>query len=668
MKPRIVWMSLFAVLLIPRLAHSAESGNTVVKPTSPTTEILTVVPTNMQIGSKGWVSAISADNRYAAIAYEAATGSPERVVVTELATGKLLLDEKFPNHIISIAISPGAQWLAVNDSGNIYNTKSQLLHIPTRRIAALPFNVRDMKFSPDGTHLAIGDMASGVVVLDCKSGRNIGQFQVGNIRNGPWVNRLTFSPDGKKLFADVGNGDIYRLNADTLQQLGDAWLGMGAYQIAFSPDSRRLAVARKFHDSVQIVMLDAETGILLNSPASVRGDDQIQAMTFTPDGHYLFTISEKGIVALWDGTIGEMVGQKNLSQPYLVYPHFSQDAKHLYAFEVGKSWDISIATVAPQQPRGTPRATAQVALPTRSNFEKFDATLESAVFNSDSGLLVIGAWWNLIFVKGKETWPSNEVIKPAREQGEGPTAIVSVAISRDGRRATAAPDYAAMVVCDVATGNLVSLVSDSVEYSHEYGRPHTFMPDGTLAIPWKHGIRIVDAAKGSTLRRLKYQFDGNISVVAAGTTKPWLAVGTSNGSLFLARTDTSNAPVVMQQIHKGAVTTAVFSPHDSLVAAGGADGNIRLFETATGNPASAVWAAHADAVTSISFSSDGKYLASGSADGTVRVWNVSTGQPVTYALAGHSEPVLAVMFDASTGQLSSVGHDSILRRWTIPTK
>jgi WD40 repeat protein len=616
------------------------------------TNMLTVVPS---------VEKITDEKRYAGII------SGKSIVVKELATGKVLLEEKLTYNILYFAISSDGEWLAVSGQGG-----GQLMNIPTKKvIVSLPSYATVMEFSPDGTRLAVN--SSGASVLDCKTGRIIGQFQMSDFRNGLVFTSFTFSPDGKKIFAVVQKGDIYRLNADTFQPLGDAWLGMGAYQIAFSPDSRRLAVARQLDDSAQVVMLDAETGTLLNNPASAHIDDRVQAMTFTPNGRYVLTAGSRGSVTLWDGATGKSCGQTFVSKPFEENLSFSQDVNRLYALGSGQSWDISIATVAPQQTQGAPKATVQVALPTGINSRNITAEThfgpESAVFKSDSGLLVIGTMWRLLFVNGEETRTSTDiVIKQEPGEGAGPTAIVSVAISRNGRRATAAPDYAAMFVYDVATGNQVSIVSDSVEFADEYGRPHTFMPDGTLAIPWKHGIRIVNAEKGNTLRRIKYKFDGNIAVVAAGTAKPWLAVGTSNGSLLLARTDTSNAPVVMQQIHKGAVTTAVFSPDDSVVATGGADGSIRLFEAATGKPASAVWAAHADAVTSINFSSDGKYLVSGSADGTVRVWNVSTGQPITDSLAGHSERVLAVMFDASSGQVLSFGHDGILRRWTILTK
>lgn len=183
-------MSLFAVLLIPCLAHSAESEIAVVKSTSFATEILTVVPA---------VGKITDENRYAG------SISGKSIVIKELATGKVLLKEELTYNILSFAISMGGEWLALSGQGG-----GQLMHIPTNKVVvSLPSYARDMKFSPDGTRLAVSKGSSGAIIVDCRTGRNLGQFQGGDVRLGPVVGSVTFSPDGEKLFALVDNGDIH---------------------------------------------------------------------------------------------------------------------------------------------------------------------------------------------------------------------------------------------------------------------------------------------------------------------------------------------------------------------------------------------------------------------------------------------------------------------------
>jgi len=672
MKQSTMVISLAIALLSPCItckeAHSAEPGSAVMKqaPLESGDGILTVVPSNKQ-AIPHRIAAISANGRYEATISSEQT---EHIVVSEFDTGKVLLEGN-PTYVRSAAISPDGRWLYVSSTG----LGGQLWHIPTKTVVAAdrswPVYARDIQFSPDSARLAIADNNT-IVVLDSKMGRMIGQFQIGEGRNAPYANRLVFSPDGRKLFAFVGNGDIYRLDADTLQPIGEPWLGIGVFNMAFSADSRRFAATRRLHNTMQVVVIGAVSGLLLSSPASVHGnDDQLQAVTFTPDGRFLLTASMRGMVTLWESATGEMIAQKSLSQPYLVNLRFDRDAKRLYSLEHGISWDISIRPTVSQR-RDASGLTAQVVLPTGSNYRNIaeaEIATESAVFHPGSGLLIIGGGSKLNFIDGDKIRSTAIDIEPDPnpQSNVSQASVSTVAISRDGRRATAGPDYAAIGVYDVTTGKLVSIVSDSVEYANMYGRSHTFLPDGKLVVPWLHGIRIVDAEKGTTLRRIESKLDGIVSVLAAGTSKPWLAVGSSKGSLQLIRTDTSRFARVIDHIHKGAILTVAFSPDDQTIATGGADGSIRLFETQTGNPIGTTWAAHVDGVTALSFSSNGKYVASGSTDGTVRVWNVTTGKPVTYALVGHAEPVLAVMFDKSTGQLLSFGHDSILRRWNVPT-
>lgn len=141
------------------------------------TNMLTVVPSVEKITDK---------KRYAGFI------SGKSIVVKELATGKVLLEEKLTYNILYFAISSDGEWLAVSGQGG-----GQLMNIPTKKvIVSLPSYATVMEFSPDGTRLAVN--SSGASVLDCKTGRIIGHFQMSDFRNGLVFTNFTFSPDGKK--------------------------------------------------------------------------------------------------------------------------------------------------------------------------------------------------------------------------------------------------------------------------------------------------------------------------------------------------------------------------------------------------------------------------------------------------------------------------------------
>ena len=223
-------------------------------------------------------------------------------------------------------------------------------------------------------------------------------------------------------------------------------------------------------------------------------------------------------------------------------------------------------------------------------------------------------------------------------------------------------DNAPLSVFDVKTGELLHIFRD---FKYQV---HAFLFDGKLVLSMgQDGVQIVNAESGKKLRNLKHPLGSKISVIATGNKMPVMAIGTDEGSLFLAQADDVSTPIrTMGHVHNGAIIVAAFSSDDRLMVTGGADGLIGLFDVQTSMAIGTPWPAHKRAVTAISMSADGRLVASGSVDGTVRIWDAVAGQPVTHALVGHTRPVHAVTFDPLSGDLLSYGGDGgELRRWKI---
>ena len=114
-----------------------------------------------------------------------------------------------------------------------------------------------------------------------------------------------------------------------------------------------------------------------------------------------------------------------------------------------------------------------------------------------------------------------------------------------------------------------------------------------------------------------------------------------------------------------AVTSVVFSPHDSILASGYSDGTIYLWDIRTlipfvkrdSNEDRLFWYTnrdlsknrivlekkHTDSIQSLDFNSDGRTLASGSKDKTVCIWDPKAAQHLTI-LKKHTSPVFSVVF------------------------
>lgn len=590
------------------------------------------------------------------------------VLVRETDRGKVILQAAMKERVSKIALSSDGQWLVT------YDRRVRLWHVPTKRQAGEwdIFYAETFAFDPSNTRLAIGAFST-VTLVDCTSGQSIGHYQIGTNPHHPLIWQLLFDPAGKRLLALTQEGDVHRLDAATLRPAAEPWPGLARFgALAFSPDGRRLAVARRVghRDAVQLVVLDAASGAQLAGPME-EGSGWVHASAFTPDGRYLLVAGGSaisfGTVSLWDTMGGERLGRVLAwQQGARRGMRFSRDLRHFDACDMGsytqtdcQRWAVSLNV--PQHPvSGEPKPAARVTQATVAQVAEIDIGSLSNAIDFQSNRLAVRAGNVILLNNGVSR------LLLDRADSSAPTTLYEdSALSADGRHATVALYDNQLAIFDFKSGELVRVV----ELAANYHAVHTFLPDGSLALDdGKGSLRIVDPKSGDRTRTLRYPHPahGHITVLAAGVQLPLLVLGTDDGALLLGRTDTANPSFrVIERAHRGAVVTVALSVDERWLATGGVDGRIRLFDAQTGASVGGPWTAHARAVTAIGFNEDASLLASGSTDGTVRLWNVQTGQAVTDALIGHTEPVLAIAFHDSTGQILSFGRDRTLRQWRI---
>lgn len=610
--------------------------------------------------------AVSDDGRYAAYGYK-------RLAIVERASGRMLVDDQTVGHVGIMRFSPDSQYFAFIDG----EQRVVVFHLPTRQRVASERGFAQVDqagaFSPDGRRLALGiheGRGYSVVVVDTRSAVPVGRYRFPVGRGNPRILSISYSGDGKTLLAASLENDVYRLHADTLQPAGGAWPGAG-YLAVYSPDGRRVAVARPGdHNSHDVVVLDAASGAPLTNPMSAHAE-MIRALAFTPDGRYLLSASIDGPLILWDSETGARIGQERVSRSYSLRGYqITRDARRLYTQSgAGNAqspfllheWAIAINAarapgIANALPSGPGAATPKSEVVSR--VEGFEVT--AAAFAPHSGEVVIGSWSTLRFLKENTLRETGDYFHTDDPRPQ-PAIVNSVAVSRDGRRASAGPDGAPMHIYDVATGRRVSVVED-----FGYGA-HAFVADGRLAVAAEGGFRLIDPERGATLSRHRFPIEGYVTALAAANRSTWVALGTDQGHLLLASSDGKTLPISIERAHRGSITEIAFSPDDRLVASGGNDGKVRILDTLTAREAGEPWRAHDRAVTAIAFSGDGQLVASGASDGTFRIWSLRTGAPLTNALAVHTGPLLAILPEKN-GSWLTFGRDGILRRWSMASE
>jgi hypothetical protein len=192
----------------------------------------------------------------------------------------------------------------------------------------------DVAISPDGNKFAVATTWEGIQLFD----RNWGNL--GTLPMSSDGHSLTFTPDGKKILAGVGNL-IKIWDTSNNQELQPIPLSDRVNGLALSPDGSTLAASIL----MDIKLLDIKGEDLF----TLKGHGhQIFALAFSPDGKTLASGSLDDTIRLWNVSTGRLLRILNGHTKTVNSVAFSPDGKLLASGSddtTAKVWDVSSGTV-----------------------------------------------------------------------------------------------------------------------------------------------------------------------------------------------------------------------------------------------------------------------------------------------------------------------------------
>jgi len=389
--------------------------------------------------------------------------------------------------------------------------------------------ILSLAFSPDGTTLVSAGCDKSVRFWDLERKAVAATFMEHPVN----VTSVAFSPNGKIAASAETGGDVKLWSLDKKDMVHTVSLpGFKVTAAAFSPDGKTVAVGTFAPKLVPVLLIDAVTGDVLSHLMKHGG--RVRDLDFSPDGAFLATVSELGLLRIADMEKKIQVSCVNVKrqEKTSIMSSFMDNVMEAFSTGEGTAWKDTEAVG--YSPDGTLIATG-----------------------SNDGMI---RFWSPDTCECTYTFPFND-------------EIYSMAFSPDGALLAAGGRNRKIVILDVNEKKLVGTINASADV-----RSMAFSPDGLfLAADAGTGgldlwnvdrmIRVGSRpAHLGSIRSLCYSPDGRL-----------LATGGDDAVINIWDAATLEVLLSLKD-HQGRVTAVDFSPDGQQLVSGSRDNTIKIWK------------------------------------------------------------------------------------------
>ncbi|MFB2933727.1 AAA-like domain-containing protein [Aerosakkonemataceae cyanobacterium BLCC-F154] len=368
------------------------------------------------------------------------------------------------------------------------------------------------------------------------------------------------------------------------------------FSVSFSPDGQYIATTAE-EGIIQILDIYANRSRRLKS----HNNQSVRSVDFSPDGKYIATAGEDGTARIWS------LSGKELTQ--------------LKGHE-GEVWSVSFSRDSQRLVTAGQDGTARIWDLSGTQLGKLKGHT--------------GAIWNAIFS------PDGKYIATAGEDG---TARIWLPSGREIQK---------------LTGNQGSVISLSFQPNGQ--RLVTTGEDGIIRV-WN----MAEKSLGQPLEKWKNSRSPVLNASFSPDGK-YLATAGVDGKAKLW--NLSGKLLAEFPSHQRRVESLSFSPNKKILATAGADGKVRIWNLewplTSSRQLVSSWQGHSGEAWSVNFSPDEKYFASAGQDGIAKVWNLQGKQVAEFKC--HQNGINSVIFSRNGKLLATAGNDYQLRLWSWESK
>ncbi|HZU34257.1 MAG TPA: sigma-70 family RNA polymerase sigma factor, partial [Gemmataceae bacterium] len=489
---------------------------------------------------------------------------PRTLRLWDTTTGRELPHSPLPGSygVLLQSFTPDSRALAVAGPGETVD----FLDVATGKVKATfrhEGGIYALAFSADGKTLLTGGVDGFIRAWDVATGRERRRYGDGQGN----VVSIAVAPDGTTLtYGTHRDGLVHILDVSTGKDRVPPWKATDGciVSIAYSPDSKRVAVARDV-----VAIHDTTTGKRLNPPP--ENQSVIQQIAYAADGRTLAVWRRDNTIELWDTKSGRKAATLQPKGDRFNSFAFSPDGKYLTTVEA--KYQNGIRTLICQRDPHTGQW--------RSQFKPMNEWLYCLCYSADGQTLA-----------GRVEGNSRSLVRwnpvTGKERGRFQVPLIStrsLQLSADGRWFACATFKSAVTLWNATSGRLV----------RAFGPP--FSPRAQLVI----------------------SPDGRSIATPGG--QPKLDGRSEQRDIVLWETATGRERLRIH-VHERQVNRLAFSPNGRLLASGSGSETIHLWDTWTGDEIDH-FTGHRGRVDWLAFAPDGKTLASGGEDSNVLIWDVA---------------------------------------------